>query len=404
MSIIDKRYLADSDIESIRASYRVERTIDQALTWKLQRRRGADYRLPPMSELHERLWAFLATQINGPFEILDLKRLPGGGSKEMFRFRLHRKNEQGCDREENLILRMNPGESIVETHRLREFEMIAAMRGVVPVPPVYWVDADGSMLGNSGMICGFVSGVAKPTVPEGEGGKISGIGAGFPKRLREPLFEEFVDHLASIHRFDWRQAALTAFDVPAAGSTEAASLGVEHWSRVWEEDCFEEHPVITLAQQWLKAHLPVADEIRIVHNDYRNGNFMFDEDTCKITAILDWELARLGDIHEDLAWVLFPGFASADEHGTPLVCGLGTREAFLERYQRMSGLAVDAGKLHFYTVLNLYKLAILGSATNARAAADRQSHLDVMMNFSTGLGYGALAGLYQMLKAEGACA
>lgn len=402
MPIVDKRYLADIDIERIRAAHRVERTIDEALTWKLKRRRGADYRLPPTAELHERLRSFLSNQINGPFEIRDLQRLPGGGSKEMFRFLLRRHDAGDTLIEDRLILRMTPGESIVETHRLREFQILAAMADVVPVPPVRWVDADGSALGNSAMICGLVRGVAKPTVPQGEGGKISGIGAGFPSGLREPLFEQFVDHLATIHRFDWRNATLTAFDVPAAGTIEAARLGLEHWSRVWEEDSFEEHPVITLARQWLAAHLPITDEIRVVHNDYRNGNFLFDEETQQITAILDWELARLGDIHEDLAWVLFPGFASPDEHGTSLVCGLGTREAFLEHYSRASGITVDAEKLHFYTVLNLYKLAILGSATNARAAADRQSHLDVMMNFSTGLGYSALAGLYQILRTGGA--
>ncbi|TVT70613.1 MAG: phosphotransferase family protein [Denitromonas halophila] len=402
MALADKRYLSDPDIDRIRSAYRVERTIDEALTWKLRRRRGPDYRLPPMAELQARLQAFLLRQIAGPFDILDLQRLSGGGSKEMFRFGLRRNDEQSRPIEETLILRMTPGESIVETHRLREFQIIAAMAGVVPVPPVLWVDVDGTVLGNPGMLCGLVEGVAKPKVAQHEGGSISGIGAGFPPALREPLFEQFVDHLASIHRFDWRSAALTAFDTPAAGTTEAARLGLEHWSRVWEEDSLEEHPVITLARQWLKRNLPVADEIRVVHNDYRNGNFLFNEDTREITAILDWELARLGDIHEDLAWVLFPGFASPDEHGTPLVCGLGTREAFLERYSRASGITVDTEKLHFYTVLNLYKLAILGSATNARAAADRQSHLDVMMNFSTGLGYGALACLYQILKTGGA--
>ncbi|MBS0370558.1 MAG: hypothetical protein JSS57_15330 [Proteobacteria bacterium] len=127
MSITYKRYFSDAEIEEIRTRHRVERSIDQALTWKLQRRRGPDYRLPPMSELQERLWAFLARQINGPFEILDLRRLPGGGSKEMFRFRLRRTNEHDCLTDDNLILRITPGESIVETHRLREFEMIAAM-------------------------------------------------------------------------------------------------------------------------------------------------------------------------------------------------------------------------------------------------------------------------------------
>lgn len=402
MPIADKRYLADDDIDRIRRAYRVERTIDEALTWKLKRRRGPDYRLPPMAELNERLRAFLSSRIEGPFEIDGLQRLPGGGSKEMFRFRLRRNGGRGAQVEDSLILRMTPGESIVETHRQREFDVLLAMRGVVPVPPVHWVDADGAALGQPGMICGFVGGATKPTTRQGEGGQISGIGAGFPPGLRERLFEDFVDHLAAIHCFDWRKASLASFDVPAAGTAAAARLALDHWSRVWEEDCFEEHPVITLARQWLQAHLPVADEIRVVHNDYRNGNFMFDEASGRITAILDWELARLGDIHEDLAWVLFPGFASPDERGNPLVCGLGPREAFLERYQTMSGITVDPGRLHFYTALNLYKLAILGSATNARAAADRQSHLDVMMNFSTGLGYGSLAGLYQMLDAEGA--
>ncbi len=399
MPAIDKRHLADAEIERIRRAYRVERTIDEALTWKLLRRRGPDYRPPQIGELEVRLGNFLSSRVSGPFRIDELRRLPGGGSKEMFRFRLRRVEGGGTQVEEDLILRMAPGESIVETHRQREFDVLSAMDGVVPVPPVHWVDADGSALGSPGMVCGFVAGVAAPTPVQGEGGRISGIGAGFPAGLRERLFEDFVDHLAAIHRFDWRAARLASFDVPSAGTTEAAHLALDHWSRVWAEDAFEEHPVITLAAQWLREHLPVADEIRLVHNDYRNGNFLLDEASGRITAILDWELARLGDIHEDLAWVLFPGFAAQDEQGNPLICGLGTREAFLDRYQRKSGIAVDPRRLHYYTVLNLYKLAVLGSATNARAAADGQTHLDVMMNFSTGLGYGALAGLYRILDA-----
>ncbi len=402
MSIADKRYLSDAAIEHIRACHRVERTIDEALTAKLRRRRGADYRLPPMSELEGRLDAFLATRLPGTFQIDGLKRLPGGGSKEMFRFKLRHASGAGQADDADLILRMSPGESIVETYRAREFEVIAAMKGVVPVPGVRWVDSDGSFFGNSALICDVVSGVAKPTTKHGDGGQVSGIGAGFPQRLRETLFPEFVDHLATIHNFNWKAAALPSFDIPSAGSTDAAALALHHWSRVWEEDSFEEHPVITLARRWLTDHLPAVDEICLIHNDYRSGNFLFDEARGAITAILDWELARLGDIHEDLAWVLFPGFAAPDEAGNALVCGLGTRDAFLERYERMSGKRVDARRLHYYTVLNLYKLAILGSATNIRAASDRQSHLDVMMNFSTGLGCAALSGLYQMINAAGA--
>jgi len=399
MNINDKRYFSDQAIAAIRAKYPVERTVDEALTWKLQRRRGCDYRLTDMEELSVRLSRFIADQVTEPFHITALTRLPGGGSKEMFRFTLHRQAATG-DSAENLILRMNPGESIAETHRLREFQVMKAMKGVVPVPDTYWVDADGAVLGNSAMVCGFVTGIAKPSKPQGKSGSVSGIGAGFPKEQREPLLAQFIAHLVAIQNFRWQIADLSAFDVPRAGTVEAASLSLNQWSRVWEEDCFEEHPVITLAAQWLTNHLPIANDICLVHNDYRNGNFLYNEDTAEITAILDWELARLGDYHEDLAWILFQGFASPDENGTPLVCGLAPRDEFIKRYEEQSGRSVDEKKLHYYTVLNLYKLAILGSATNARAAADRQTHLDVMMNLSTGLGYSALCELYQILNAE----
>lgn len=397
MRTTDKRYFDDASIEKIRSRFVVEKSIDEALTWKLKRRRGEDYYLPSMEELEKRLKKFIQSNIDYEVEIRDLARLPGGGSKEMFRFKLLRKNFPV----QELVLRMNPGESIVETHRLREFEVIAAMAGEVPVPEVFWIDVNGEILGNGGMVCSLINGVAKPTIVEDESGSVSGIGAGFPKRMREPLFNDFVQHLVKIHHFDWTKTELSSFDTPTINTTQAAEWSVNHWSRVWEEDSFEDHPMITLARKWLEANLPNTSDIRIVHNDYRNGNFMFDEQSLKITAILDWELARLGDVHEDLAWILFPGFSSPDENGQALVCGLATHEQFIQRYEQLSGWKVDSKKLHFYTVLNLYKLAVLGSASNARAASDKQTHLDVMMNFSTGLGSSALLGLYQMLREGG---
>lgn len=396
MQVIDKRHFGDADIARIRARWQVERTIDECLTRKLERRRGADYALPPLDELGARLTRWLAAEYGSGVHAENLKRLAGGGSKEMFTF-------DWVDGDQRIprVLRMNPGESIVETHRLREFQVMKAMAGVVPVPEMICVDGDGTHLGQSALVCGFVTGVAKSRKPAAEG-TVSGIGAGFPADVRADLFPQFVDHLAAIHGFDWRSAALDAFDVPTAGSTEAVHWNLNSWRRIWEEDCLEEHPVITLAATWLAAHAPVCDDVRLVHNDYRNGNFLFNEADNRITAILDWEMAHLADVHEDLAWVLFPGFASADEQGNPLVCGMAPRDVFLERYAAASGITPDPAKLGYYEVFNTFKLAVLGTATNARAAADRQSHLDVMMNFSTGLGYVTLSLLAQQLKAQGA--
>src|SRR3546814_10306975 len=62
-----------------------------------------------------------------------------------------------------MVLRMEPPESVVETSRLREFELIQALDGVVPVPPCYWVDADGECLPHPALIYGFVTGVTRPS-------------------------------------------------------------------------------------------------------------------------------------------------------------------------------------------------------------------------------------------------
>ncbi|TAM08963.1 MAG: phosphotransferase family protein [Nevskiaceae bacterium] len=395
--MLDKRHFSETQIASIRARWRVERTIDECLTAKLRRRAGSDYALPPLTEITARLQHWLQAETGTALKVENLRRLAGGGSKEMFTF----ERVDGSQRTP-LVLRMNPGESVVETHRLREFQVMRAMVGTVPVPKMYFVDGEGSKMGQSALVCGFVSGVAKPAKPVGTGGRVSGIGVGFPADLRGPISTQFIDYLARIHGFDWCRADLSAFDVPKPGTREAVLWNLASWQRIWAEDCLEEHPVITLAGEWLEANAPVCDDVRVVHNDYRNGNFLFDEGTCRITTILDWEMAHLADVHEDLAWVLFPGFAAKSESGESLACGLATREDFLERYARASGLAVDAKKLGYYEIFNTFKFAVLGTASNARAAADRQSHLDVMMNFSTGMGYATLSLLATMLRGQGA--
>ena len=391
-----KRYLSDADIARIRSKWRVERTIDECLTRKLERRRGPDYASPQLAELSERLELWLRHECGTGIRVTSLKRMPGGGSKEMFTFSL----VDGAH-ETPLVLRMDPGASVVETHRAREFQIMKAMEGTVPVPKMYWVDGDGSHLGNASLVCGFVTGVAKPSQRVGEGGAVSGLGVGFPAHLRGPLFEDFLKHLIAIHSFDWRSAQLDAFDVPTPGTTESVDWNLASWRRIWEEDSPEEHPVLTLAAQWLAKHHPVSNDIRVVHNDYRNGNFLFDEESRAITAVLDWEMTHLADVHEDLAWILFPGFAAAGEDGVRRVCGLATREEFLQRYEQASGITPDPQRLAYYEILNIFKLAVLSAATNVRAAADRQTHLDIMMNFSTGMGYLSMSLLMAKLREQG---
>ncbi len=282
---------------------------------------------------------------------------------------------------------MEPAESIVETSRLREFQLIRAMQGVVPVPPVLCCDEDGEHLPYPGLIYGFAEGAAKPSA---SGSGVSGTGISLSPDLRAALAPQFIGHLAAIHRFDYRSADLSAFEAPRPG-TQSAAWGVDWWERVWEEDGDEEIPLLRLAAGWLRQHLPVLDRPCIVHSDYRLGNFLFTEHDARITALLDWELGQIGNRHQDLAWTTSRAFASLAEDGkTPLVCGMLRQAEFFAAYERASGLPVEPHSLRWYQIYNNFMLSILLIGSGYRVARNAKTHQDVLVTWLIGLGYSVL--------------
>ena len=134
----------------------------------------------------------------------------------------------------------------------------------------------------------------------------------------------------------------------------------------------------------------------LVHGDYRSGNFMYD-DQLRINAIFDWELAYLGDYHDDLAWASLPLFGAPDEQGQPLASSLLPLDEFLDQYQQLSGNRVDPERLRYYQVFSLYKIVVIAVATSLRIAHGRRTHLDAMMNFASGLGYIGISELNRLL-------
>jgi len=380
-------------IASIRARFPVERSIDEVLTRKLENRTRPAEHGTDVGRLAARLEAYLR-RVTGQTDLTfaNLKRLTGGASKEQFTFELAWCRDDGRRITRKLILRMDPSESIVETHRLREAQLLRAMGGVVPVPEVLWVDPTPEHLGHPFLIAGFLEGTVQP-----EGGtKASGLGMYFPPALRAGLRDQFVRHLASIHRLDWRRCELSAFDRPTPGTTEGNAWSLATWERIWHEDVLEAHPVMERAAVWLKERMPVVEQPVVVHGDYRSGNFMFTDD-LQINAVLDWELAHLGDHHEDLAYTASDLLGCPDERGQMLVCGLLPREEFFARYRELSGLPVDADRLHYFEVLNYYKMAVIAVATSLRTAHGRRTHLDAMMNLLSGFGYIAISNLQRLL-------
>ncbi|MCH9826404.1 MAG: phosphotransferase family protein [Gammaproteobacteria bacterium] len=384
MTVIDKDKPSPEWIAQMRKRFKVEREIDRALTFKLEKRAGPAYSKLPLDTLVEGVRSLIASQYGEPFDIRNPHWLAGGASKLQMRFDLNW-NRPGVGRETTrMVLRNDLAEALHATSRAREFQIVNALKGTLPVPPVFWYDNTGEHLPYPGIVYGFAEGVTKPSNAKSG---VSGLGTYMPEDVRNKLAPQFVENMARLHTFDFRQAELSAFDIPQTG-TENAHWAVNWWDRVWEEDADEEVPLVALASSWLHKHAPAVEQLSVVHGDFRTGNYLFDESDCRITTWLDWELARIGDRHQDLAWSTSRAFATMAEDGkTLLVSGLMPEPQFLEAYEQASGLSVDRKSLHYYQVFNAYAMVGMTLGTSYRVARNGKSHQDVLLAWLLGVGY-----------------
>lgn len=391
----DKKSVMADKLERLRR-LPCEPEIDRILTRKLMRRDGPKYSAVSLQELVDGLHALLDDRIGGSFMISEARWLTGGSSKLQMAFELSW-TPDGQTVRTPMVLRMEPAEAIVETSRLREIQLIKAADGVVPVPPAYWVDADGSFLPYPAIVYGFIKGVAKPSKAVSG---VAGIGTYFPPETRERLAPQFIEHMAQIHLLDWTTKDLSAFATPDLG-TAAAELQVNWWERVWEEDFGEDEPIVRLAAAWLRENLPSTNRISVIHGDYRPGNFLYTEHDNRISGWLDWELGHLGDRHEDIAWPMARYYGHPDEHsGEFLIGGLIPESRYFELYEQSSGLKVDPDRVHYYRVLNMFKLAVIVKATSYRVADGAKTHQDILVAWLIGLNGVVLSELCDLLEAR----
>jgi len=371
----------------------LEPRIDYIYDRKIKNRQQGPYTPKTGEEIEAGLRQLFQSMGFSNVVVSNVGRMSGGASKEQFAFSL---THDALPAARRFVLRMDPLEGIVETCRLREAEFISALQDVVPVPSVLAVDAEGEHLGRPGVICSLVEGVTAPTAESGKG--VSGIGIGYGSYASN-IAPQFVDLLVKIHLWnDWNDGDLPNFVVPAPGTTEAAIYQINLWARAWAMDKVEPVPLITYAETWLQENAPVCEDPCLLHCDYRIGNFLFEEPSGKITAILDWELAHFGDYHEDLAWVLHPFFGTVNEQGEFLVCGLMPRAVFIAEYQRLSGRKVDLKVLKYYEVMNAWKCALMGLSSAVMAAQNGNNHQDLLITWLASAGGVHMSHMITLMK------
>jgi aminoglycoside phosphotransferase (APT) family kinase protein len=280
-------------------------------------------------DLSEQLAAALRPVL-GPGVVVDgLARSPGGASRETWIFRA--RAPDGVSR--RLVLRRDPAGSPPSGLRLEGALLRAAHRVGVPVPGVVVVGDDDAALGAGAIIMDFIDGETIPRrILRDEG--LTGA--------REQLAAGCGRVLAAIHRIRPTEVP----GLPGGDPVEQLRAIVDRLG--------QPHPAFELAFRWLGDNRPPRSAQGVVHGDFRNGNLIVGPDG--IRAVLDWELAHLGDPLEDLGWLC----VKAWRFGSVLpVGGFGPVDQLVEAYEQASGTVVDRPALHWWEVLGTLRWGVI---------------------------------------------
>jgi len=306
-------------------------------------------------ELQERLAGYLSEKLGADVRVSGFARKSGGASRETYLFDAAWQ-EGSRTIERGYVLRRDPVASVLESDRTLEFRVLEAAHALgLPTPKVSWLELTSGPLERPFCVMERLPGMpTPPTFP-----------AGYPLEMRANTAADFMAILARIHRADWRSQDLAVFADPGPG-IGAARRAVDRWRDIYLQDRLEPHPILERGFGWLERNLPSTDATTMVHGDYRSGNYLHDE-TGRITAMLDWEMAHFGDPHEDLGWAAMPYWSCAGRAG-----GLESEDEMIARYERESGTRVDRARVHFYKVLGTVKMAAI-SLTGVRSYGDARS-------------------------------
>ena len=177
--------------------------------------------------------------------------------------------------------------------------------------------------------------------------------------IRPALARQCGEILGKIHALDWNSAELG----DALPCASPADLVDETWKLY--QDLNVPMPMIDYTWRWLKNNLPTDHRMTLVHGDFRNGNLMVTPDG--INAVLDWELAHIGDPVRDLGWLCVNSwrFGNRDLH----VGGFGETDQLLAGYRDTSGVEVSLEALEFWQVFGSFwwAMATLQMANSWRA-------------------------------------
>jgi aminoglycoside phosphotransferase (APT) family kinase protein len=284
--------------------------------------------------------------VDGPLEVLQF---PRGFSNLTYLLRL------GL---QELVLRRPPfGANIKSAHDMgREYRILSALKPHYPkVPQALLYCTDESVIGAPFYLMERLHGVILRNKPSPDLN---------PQRMQQ-LSQGAVDALVELHQFDYAGAGLSDLGKPA-GYVGRQVVG---WSERYQKARTDPIPGMEQAIPWLAKHMPGESGSALIHNDFKYDNLLLDPSLSQIIAVLDWEMATLGDPLMDLGTTLAywsqaddpPGLKS---FGLTSLPGNLSRAELVQAYARQTG--ADTSNILFYYVFGLFKVGVILQQIYAR--------------------------------------
>jgi aminoglycoside phosphotransferase (APT) family kinase protein len=307
------------------------------------------------------LAAWMADHVEGFAGPLTVRQFKGGQSNPTY--------ELTTPRQKYVMRRKPPGKLLPSAHAVdREFKVISALYPTgFPVPRPYGLCQDEAVIGTMFYIMDKVEGrvLWDQSLPA------------YAPSERHAIHMAAVRTLAALHNTDYQAVGLADFGRPG----NYMSRQISRWTKQYKASETQHLETIERLIEWLPATVPDDDQTTIVHADYRLDNMIMHATEPRVVAVLDWELATLGNPLADFSYVLMQWvngtiatIPDLKAHGIP------TMEEYVAEYCRLTGRA-GLPELNWYFAYNSFRLAgilqgIVGRARDGTANSPQAAAME----------------------------
>ena len=304
----------------------------------------------------DRMTEWLPARLGGAkdLEVLDVKPPSGNGYSSETAMFAARFTLDGDQHERRYVTRLKPTrDGVFPSYDIDlQFSIMESLAGTgVPVPAMLWQEDDPAVLGTSFFVMAHVDGRVPSDNPchTTEGW----VHDATPEQQRT-LHTSALETMARIHTLDWKEHVPYLEGKVPYGLDE--HLAYYDTFFAWAAGD-RKHPVTTRAWEWIQANKPKGwQPVALSWGDSRISNMIFGDD-FKPVAVLDWEMATLGDPEMDLGWWLFLDRHFSDGLGVPNLPGFLSREEAIRIWEEQTGLPAE--NVEFYEVFAGFRFAVI---------------------------------------------